>query len=72
MKSDILFDVMDIVSQLKDKGMRITVPFCTINTVLYIYVLIYSIAFSIVVLKCTNKNLIDMNIVIRFVSSFDE
>ena len=37
-KSDILFNVMDIVSQLKDKGIPITVPFCMIKIVLYIYI----------------------------------
>ena len=37
-KSDILFNVMDIVSQLKDKGIPITVPFCMTKTVLYICV----------------------------------
>ena len=72
-----LFNVTDIVSQLKDKGIPIIVPFCMTNTVLFTnththiyvikYVLIYSIAFSIVVLKCNNKNLIHMNIVIRYI-----
>ena len=73
-KTDIFFNVMDIVSQLKDKGIPITVPFCMTKIVLFIYiiiiikyVLIYSIAFSIVVLKCINKNLIHMNIVIRYI-----
>ena len=42
MKSDILFNVMDIVSQLKDKGIPIIVPFCMIKIVLYIYIYIYS------------------------------
>ena len=37
MKSDILFNVMDIVFQLKDKGIPITVPFCMKKIVLYIY-----------------------------------
>ena len=40
-KLDILFNVMDIVSQLKDKGIRIIVPFCMIKTVFYIYMYIY-------------------------------
>ena len=87
-KSYILSNVMDTVSQVKDKGIPITVPFYMIKIVLYIYiiikyVLIYSIAFSIVtiafsivVFKCTNKNLIHMNIVIIYiyvcVSNFDE
>ena len=35
-----LFNVMDIVSQLKDKGIPITVPFCMTKIVLYIYVYI--------------------------------
>ena len=37
-KLDILFNVMDIVSQLKDKGITITVPFCMTKTVLYMCV----------------------------------
>ena len=36
-KSNILFILMDIVFQLKDKGILITVPFCMTKTVLYIY-----------------------------------
>ena len=40
-KSNILFNVMDIVSQLKDKGIRIIVPFCMIKSVFYIYIYIY-------------------------------
>ena len=35
-KSDILFNVMEIVSQLKDKGIPITVPFCMTKSVLFI------------------------------------
>ena len=79
-KSYIFFNVMDIVSRLKDKGIPITVPFCMTKNVLFIYIYIYiysliysisfsivAIAFSIVVLKCTNKNLIHMNIVIRYI-----
>ena len=38
MKSDILFNVMDIVSQLKDKGIPITVPFCMTKSALFIYI----------------------------------
>ena len=34
--SDILSNVMDIVSQLKDKGISIIVPFCMTNIVLFI------------------------------------
>ena len=39
-KSDILFNVMDIVSKLKDKGIPIIVPFCMIDTILFIYIYI--------------------------------
>ena len=50
------FNVMNIVSQLKYKGIPIIVPFCMTKSVLFIYiikyVLIYSIVFSIVAVKC--------------------
>ena len=36
MKSDTLFNVMELVSQLKDKAIPITVPFCITKTVLFI------------------------------------
>ena len=32
------FNVMDIVSQLKDKGIKINVPFCMTKSVLFIYI----------------------------------
>ena len=34
-KLDIFFNVMDIVSQLKNKGIPINVPFCMTKIVLY-------------------------------------
>ena len=37
-KSDILFNVMDIVSQLKEKGIPINIPFCMTKNVFYIYI----------------------------------
>ena len=37
-KLDILFNVMDIVSQLKDGGLPITIPFCMTKSVLFIYI----------------------------------
>ena len=47
------FNVIDMVSLLKDKGIPITIPFCMTKSVLYIYIiLIYTIAFSIVTVKC--------------------
>jgi len=36
-KSGILFNVMDIVSQLKDKGLPKTIPFCIKKSLLLIY-----------------------------------
>ena len=37
-KSNILFNVMDIVSKLKDKGIPIIVPFCMKKSALFIYI----------------------------------
>ena len=36
-KSDFLFNVMGILSQSKDKGLSITVPFCMTKSLLFIY-----------------------------------
>ena len=37
-ETNILFNVMDIMSQLKEKWIPIIVPFCMKKTILYIYV----------------------------------
>ena len=37
-KSNILFNVMDIVSQLKDEGIPITTPFFMTKSILVIYI----------------------------------
>ena len=69
-KSDILFNVMHIVSQLKDKGIPITVPFCMTKIVLYIYVCVCFNLFYCVLHYLSQihyKKLIHMNIVIRYI-----
>ena len=64
-KSDVFLNVMDIVSQLKDKGILVTIPFCMEKSVLFTHThthiynkirLIYSIVFSIVAVKCNTTD----------------
>ena len=54
-KLDILFNVMDIVSQLKDKGLQITFPFCMTMSLLFIYNKIHFNLFYCIV-QCLYEN----------------
>ena len=52
-KLDILFNVMDIVSQLKDKGFPIIVPFCMTKSLFFIYTKIhFNLFYCVVQCRC--------------------